>query len=314
MKNKTFLAVSLFSFLLAGCGSTSKSDLPGPEFNGHPLQIASTDTYEWDTDKSFALNIAEMARPAGVGYGLVDVQDPKNLEISRSGNALVSGALGFMAGGVGGALGYLSMDAQSDEKRDWRPSIITFYEESELDLSDLVNANMYIRNDVGAKVAKALTAAYPETVYDGTYPWHSKSLNSAVTVLSGDICSEAFAYGHLEGHSYDTNEPLKRFKNLIKDGSTSLEEGCPFMFESKVIGKIGDKIAVSSEISSFNVNTFILLTAKDSIKDAFILTPDRIQYHVDGNRRKHYRVMPYPALYGNGKEYLFDANETSSGI
>lgn len=314
MKNKTFLAVSLFSFLLAGCGSTSNGDLPGPEFNGHPLQIASTDTYEWDTDKSFALNIAEMARPAGVGYGLVDVQDPKNLEISRSGNALVSGALGFMASGVGGALSYLSVDAQSDEKRNWRPSIITFYEESELDLSAPVKANKLIRDDVGRKIAEGIISSYADAKYVGTTFYYNPKLNSALTLISGDICQQAFEFGRIETNEYEKDENLQRFRALITDTAMKNNDACMFMFSSKVSGVINGKIAVVSEVANYNVSMFLAFAASKKIQDAYVLLPDTISYIVYGNSKKHYKKLSYPAVLHGGREYLFDANETSSGI
>jgi len=314
MKNKTFLAVSLFSFLLAGCGSTSKSGLPGPEFNGHPLQIASTDTYEWDTDKSFALNIAEMSRPAGVGYGLVDVEDPKKLGISRSGNSLVSGALGFMAGGLGGTFGYLSMDAQSDEKRDWRPSIITFYDESELDLSDPVKANKLIRNDVGKKIADGIISAYPESKYVGTTFYFNPKLNSALTLINGDICQQAFEFGRIETSEYENDENLQRFRNLITDQSMKQNDACMLMFSSKVVGVLDGKVAVVSEVANYNVSLFLAFEASKNIQGAYVLVPDMISYRVFGNNREHSMALSYPVVLQDGNEYLFDASETSSGI
>lgn len=315
MKNKTFLAVSLFSFLLAGCGSTSKSGLPGPEFNGHPLQIASTDTYEWDTDKSFALNIAEMSRPAGVGYGLVDVEDPKKLDISRSGNALVSGALGFMAGGLGGTLGYLSMDAQSDEKRDWRPSIITFYDESELDLSNPVQANKVVEEKVGSIVANAFTSVYPNASYEGTVPFYHRSAKASLSVFSGDFCGEARTYGRSDNISYDDIDVNKRMFEIIPPNTTSANVICNMSFTSSVVGNVGGKIAVVSQVGEINDNRYFIEKAAPNIKDALVIFPDVIRYSVWGAKyRDHYFTYEYPVVLKDGKEYLFDANEKSSGI
>lgn len=313
MRNKTLLAISLFSSLLVGCGSTSSSDAPSPDFNGHPLQIASTDNYEWDTDKSFALNIAELSRPAGVGYGLVDVEDPKKLGISRSGNSLVSGALGFMAGGLGGTFGYLSMDAQSDEKRDWRPSIITFYDESELDLNDPVKANKLIRNDVGKKIADAIISSYPDANYVGTTHYYNPKLNSALTLINGDICQKAFNFGRIENKEYEKKENLQRFRTMITDESLKNNDACMFMFASKVAGVTNGKIAVVSEVDSYNVSFFLAIEASKKIQDAYVLIPDTLSYHVFGSR-KHYMPLSYPVVLKDGKEYLFDANETSVGI
>lgn len=312
MKKRTLLAISLCSSLLVGCGSTGNSDGKSPEFNGHPLQIASTDTYEWDNTKSFALNIAEMSRPAGVGYGVVDVEDPKNLEIGRSGSSLVSGALGFVAGGLGGTFGYLSMDAQSDEKRDWRPSIITFYDESELDLNDPVKANKLIRNDVGKKIADAIISAYPDAKYVGTTHYYNPKLNSALTLINGDICQKAFNFGRIENKEYEKKESLQRFRNLITDQSMKQNDACMLMFSSKVVGVLDGKVAVVSEVANYNVSLFLTFEASKNIPGAYVLVPDMISYRVFGSSREHSMALSYPVVLQDGNEYLFDASQLPS--
>jgi hypothetical protein len=217
-----------------------------------------------------------------------------------------------MLGGLGGAAGFLSMDSDSNAKRDWNTSIVTFYDESELNITDPVDANEKVRRDVSEKLIKALQIQYPDTVLEGSYAFNSKDLNIAVTVLSGKVCQQAYEFGRLDKIDYDITDTLKRISRSIPVDTSSILDGCAIFFESIVTGKVNGKVAVVSEMDKYNVNTFIINTAGPKIEGAYIIYPDRSTYLVAGSKRKHFIPYAYPNVSGNGKEFLLDSKQTSS--
>ena len=127
---KLALALSLSVLALTGCKSTSENKSMQPA----SVDIVSSEAYQWDESKSVAMNITEMAKPAGVGFGLSDVQQPKELKIKRDSNSLLSSWAGFGVGGLGGALGFLAMDDTTKNKRTWSPAFITFHDAENMNM------------------------------------------------------------------------------------------------------------------------------------------------------------------------------------
>ena len=310
--NKLTLAVLVSSLVLGGCGSTPKSTSNEVDTNKErALIISSTENYIWQNDESVAYNIAKLAQPSGVGIGMRDNADPKNDNMGRSGSSALSAVSGFLMGGFGGTASFLAMDSKNDSLRDWNPSFVTFYDEMDLDLSDPVKANKIVREDLSKNIAKALLQEYPDTKLEGVFSYKSPDVPiSAIAVLSGNICNMARDFGKLDlkyGNDYE-----QRFKTFTAENTSDIDGQCFFTFESKVSGKLKNKIAVVSELGGYNVNVFIANNAANNFEDGFIIFPDRFKYIVFGSQTKHYYPYPSPVVIGNGKRYFLDISEMSS--
>jgi hypothetical protein len=313
MKKLTLsLLMSASVLALSGCGSTSNKTANEAVTNIKALEVASMEEYKWDDDKSFAFNVARLSNPAGVGYGMSDSVNPKGTDLGRSESSLLSGAAGFMLGGFGAAAGFLSMDSESNSKREWNTSIITFYEESELNLNDLESAKNLVAKDVAEKLVQALKQEYPDTSFEGVFTRKNNRLNTSWVLISGSVCDPAFEFGRLEDVDYDNKETFERLRELVIEDASHITNGCALLFDTKVAGKVAGKVAVVSEMVRYNVNTFIINTASTNMDGAYIIYPDRSTYFVTGSKIKHYSNYPYPFVTGNGNEFLLDSNETSS--
>jgi hypothetical protein len=241
-----------------------------------------------------------------------DSVNPKGTDLGRSESSLLSGVSGFMLGGFGAAAGFLSMDDKSNKLRDWNTSIITFYDESELDLTDLEGAKNLVTKDVAEKLVGALKKQYPDTSFEGVFNRNNNMVNSSFVFISGSVCTEAFEFGRLEDIDYDKKDSFESLRELVIEDTSHISNGCAVLFSTKVAGKVAGKVAVVSEMVRYNVNTFLVNTAGTNIDGAYIIYPDRSTYFVTGSRRKHYSPYPYPLVAGKGKEYLLDSNVTSS--
>jgi uncharacterized protein YceK len=313
MKKLMFsLLVSASVLALSGCGSTSNKSASQPKTNIKALQVASMDEYEWDNDKSFAFNMARLSNPAGVGYGMSDSVNPKGTDLGRSDSSLLSGVPGFMLGGLGGAAGFLSMDDKSNKLRSWNTSIITFYDESELNINDLEAAKTLVTKDVAEKLVQALKQEYPDTLFEGVFNRKGNMVNSSFVFISGSVCAKAFEFGILDSIDYDKKESFESLRNLVIEDTSHISNGCAVLFSTKVSGKLSGKLAVVSEMVRYNVNTFLINNAGTNIDGAYIIYPDRATYFVTGSRRKHYSNYPYPLVAGKGKEFLLDSKQTST--
>jgi hypothetical protein len=313
MKKLTLsLLLSASVLALSGCGSTSNKSASEPKTNIKALQVASMDEYQWDNDKSFAFNMARLSNPAGVGYGMSDSVNPKGTDLGRSDSSLLSGVSGFMLGGLGGAAGFLSMDDKSNKLRSWNTSIITFYDESELNLNDLEAAKTLVTKDVAEKLVQALKQEYPDTSFEGAYTEKRSKRNKSFIVLSGSVCEKAFEFGRLDDIDYDKKDSFDRFRDLIVEDTTNISNGCAVLFTNKVTGKVNGKITVVSEMVNYSVNTFFINAVSANIEDAYVIYPDRSIYNIVGSKLKHIFPYPYPFVAGKGKEFLLDSKQTSS--
>jgi hypothetical protein len=313
MKKLTLsLLMSASVLALSGCGSTGNKTANEAVTNIKALEVASMEEYKWDDDKSFAFNIARLSNPAGVGFGMSDSVNPKGTDLGRSDSSLLSGVSGFMLGGLGGAAGFLSMDSDSNAKREWNTSIITFYDDAELNLSNLEAAKTLVAKDVAEKLVQALKQEYPDTSFEGVFTRKDNMLNASWVLISGSVCEPAFEFGRLEDVDYDKKESFEALRELVIEDTSHITNGCALLFDTKVTGKVAGKVAVVSEMVRYNVNTFIINTAATNMDGAYIIYPDRSTYFVTGSRIKHYSNYPYPMVAGNGNEFLLDSNQKSS--
>lgn len=307
---KTSLALMTLTLILSGCSSTPNSNenaVVAPK----PLEIASLDEYKWDKNISLAANFARLAQPAGVGFGLQDSVNPKKVTIGRSESSLLSAAGGFMLGGFGAAAGNLAMDSKTNEMRDWQPAFITFYNEAELNLNDPIAANKFVREDVAKKVHAALLHKYPDTKLEGVFTQRSQQLNRNIALFSGKVCNDAIEFGRISEASYTKPDTLDRFKSLTIEDSSQIDNGCMLGFGLKVSGKFREKVAVVSEINNYNVSLFFIEQAKAHFSDA-VAVPDRARYRVIGSKQDHFYSFPYPSVWLDQIEYLFDSNKVAS--
>ncbi|MFT5715897.1 MAG: hypothetical protein ACI9T7_000070 [Oleiphilaceae bacterium] len=309
---KLTLGLLVSALVLSGCGSTSNNTVSEPVTNLKALEVASMEEYNWDDDKSFAFNLARLSNPAGVGYGMSDSVNPKGTDLGRSESSLLSGVTGFMVGGLGSAAGFLSMDSDSNAKRDWNTSIITFYDEDEIDLNDPISAKNHVTKDVSEKLVKSLQYQYPDTALEGTFTQKKSNLNNSFVVISGSVCEKAFEFGRLDDVEYDRKDSFGRLRELIVENTSNISDGCVVLFNTKVSGKVNGKLAVVAEMLDYSVNTFIVNAAGANIENAYIMYPDRSIYFAIGSRLKHYFPYPYPLVAGKGKEFLLDSKQTSS--
>lgn len=311
--NKNILISGLALLMLAGCKSTPKeySSIP-------PIEVKSLEEYQWENDKSFALNIAQMAKPAGLGIGMEDEENP-----AEASNNLRDGfdkttdvVTGMLTSGLVGAASFLSLGSKSDELRSWRSGLVDFIPASNLDDLNSIESHTYIKDYVAGKLIKALKITHPNLINHGAFFTKKTAFQYSVSMyISDSSCETAINTGLSEKDYVSTWGQWDASESLFDGESMSNVRGfCPMGFDTKVSGKIKingqDFYILVSELTRTSISHYYLTS---SLKDyeGIVLLSQSFQI-VLGNGKKGTWNNGIPYVVNKGKRYFFDANEVSS--
>ena len=297
--------------VLGGCGSTPKVDVSGKTLPSN-VSFKSKKTIEWDTSESFALNVSQIGRPADLGIGLRDSDNPTSEKIDKDSNSLFSFYSGYVVGGVLGGFGSLSMDSLSEKARTWRPYFLQTIQ------TDKITDN----SDVSAFM-NPLTIVLNETLstkFNGSYvigSFYSKGSNSRfnnMIAISGEFCELAARYDTDEAV---TNNPLRELKYRASSSDVSEinqhENACYISLESNVVGEYKGDYVVAHTISSTNIGVFFGLSLTGDAGLPTVFPNEFIGLNINNGSTSVY-TFDAPFVIYKGENYFFDKNETSTPL
>lgn len=320
MKNlsKTFSIITALSALaLGGCGSTSKvNSEPELATNHRVIKVTSTDKYEWKENRSMALNIAEMARPSGAGFGLRDSNDPTNgVQSSAKSSDLLTFATGFYTGNILSGFGLLSLDAKRDKLLDYNPYIIDFVDKDEIDLNDEVATFNVLKDRLGEKLSSAIEKSGIDAKYVGAYGYSimKAEVNTAV-YIDGGACREGMDF--LAPEDIKGAKPeggLKKHLIGLPDEAKASTTGCGIYYITSIAGKIGDKYIVVHEMYATNLAMYFTQKVAPHSDMAFFF-PEDFEHINEATRKKFFIKFPFAFVSYKGEQLLFDAKKDSTPI
>ena len=311
--NKNILISGLALLMLAGCKSTPKeySSIP-------PIEVKSLEEYKWENDKSFALNIAQMAQPAGLGIGMEDEENP-----AEASNNLRDGfdkttdvVTGMLTNGLVGAVSFLSLGSTSDDLRSWRSGFINFIPVSKLDDLNSIESHTYIKDYVAGKFIEALKIKHPNLINHGAFFTKKTTFQYSVSIyISDPSCETAINTGLNEKDTVSIWGQWDASESLFDGESMSNIRGfCPLGFDTKVSGKINlkgqDFFIVVSELTRVSVPHYYLNSALKDYEGLVLLSQSFPIVLGNGKKGTWNNGIPY--VVNKGKQYFFDAKETSS--
>ncbi len=305
-----FVKATIFSGVMAltGCGSTPNLSADGSAMPRN-VDIAGSKEIVWDNSESFALNVSKMGRPADLGIGLRDSDNPKGEKIDKESNSLLSLYSGYVVGGVLGAFGSLSMDALSAKARTWKPYFIQTLESGKI--SRTSDASSYMK-PLASKLDKVLADKFNGSyVIDVFYNNRSNSSFSNIIAISGEFCDLAARY--------DTNEsipsnPLRELTFRVSpndfDTISQHPSSCYVSLESKVVGEYNGRDVVSHKISSTNIGVFFGLSLTGDAGMPTVFPNEFIGLNINDGSTSVYTFNAPFVLY-NQDSFYFDKSEKS---
>jgi hypothetical protein len=314
---------SLLSLVLIGltaCGSTPY--VPPTEY---PLvTVHSDDEYEWDKNYSYAKNISMMVRPSGLGFGVDDEKDPQKASNNRQGalSSTLSMVNGFASAGIFGALSFGILDSNTDKGRAWSPILVDFMPVSELPDPKSPTAYLTIRNLIEGNIKQALTSNYPNMEWDGAYYKTTKNqyVNTGVFFYD-ESCGDAYNVGNqgtrYEGLKWGFAPPLFEQGSLVEKGKPY----CSLTFEPSITGKVTINNTVywviASKTSNMSNNIYYTMVLNNNYA-GHILNPKSFSFYTyngDGKpSEKPTWTNHYPFVSHQGKQHLFDVNDTNKTL
>lgn len=303
---------------LGGCGSTPRAT-KAPELltTEKPITVYSTDEYNWKSNRSMALNIAEMARPAGAGYGLRDRADPTNgVQSEGSGSGLLAFATGFYTGDILSGLGQVALGSKQDDLLKYNPYIIDFIPTNEVDISDITKATKVVDNKFSKNIQEAMVKSGIDAEYKGLYSYSVKRASINRTVyLDGQFCREGadfLAPSEIKGAEYEPS--LHRNSAFgVEEAVLNSKTVCNVLYESSIVGVINGHYIVIHEMYSTNLAMLFHSKLAPHSNMAFFF-PERFTHYNEATNGKFVMTFPYAFVSYKGKQYLFDSKKDSTPI
>lgn len=311
MIKQLLLSASLTSTLLmTGCMSTGP-DLP------EPVEFNSEREYQWEEDKSFALNIAQMGKFAGVGIGNEDSDEPMTAgnNIPGTGSTVLNSVAGFATGGLLGAFSMGGLSGDDQKAHMWPTSFMSFIPVNELEGKDEQTVRKIVQTHSSSLIKDALIATFPDTNVYGDYASKSNGIDNygnTIITLKNDSCLTAYNTGR---PALETALPVRK------------DFGKYFNFDSKMDGISNYCFVTFSDIISGTITVngkanYIVVTKAgingetafffDSIKNNFKGAVLVSQLFKTFPRGKLLMANPNSHVLYKGRDYYFDASETSS--
>tara|TARA_R110000868_G_scaffold17494_4_gene76662 strand:+ start:126 stop:1082 length:957 start_codon:yes stop_codon:yes gene_type:complete len=313
--NKNILISGLALLMLAGCKSTPKeySSIP-------PIEVKSLEEYKWENDKSFALNIAQMAQPAGLGIGMEDEENP-----AEASNNLRDGfdkttdvVTGMLTNGLVGAASFLSLGAKSDDLRSWRSGFVDF-----IPVKDVPNLNTgesftYIRDYVAENIRKGLNELYDDVQWKGVFTRSKRAYKDRGFLIfnSQNGCEKAVNLLLEKDEIKNTWGGYKIAGTIFENvNESSLGQYCTIEFTPIISGT-----TVINGVENYIISTRtgegsteIYFTNKlNETYPAVVLNNKTYNFVLTGGKRRATWNNGIPYISKEGQKHFFDANESSS--
>lgn len=313
--NKNLFVVGLVVLAIAGCKSTPRVHESIP-----PVEVKSLETYTWESDKSLALNIAQMARPAGLGIGMEDEDNP-----AEASNNLRDGfdkttdvVTGMLTSGLVGAASFLSLGSKSDDLRSWRSGLVDFIPVSEVPNLGTGDSFTFIRDYVAANIRKGLDAQYDDITWKGVFT-RKKTAYAESAVIYFDSPSACYEAANVlpEG-----SEPMAKWGGYdVSDDvfesskAKNIGQFCAFAFHPMITGKIKmneeDYYIITTRAGRIGMSVYFVNRLNNTYP-GFVLNNKIYDFKFSNGKAGAYWNNSVPFVSKDGERFFFDANEESS--
>ncbi|MFW8591055.1 hypothetical protein ACOI22_09660 [Glaciecola sp. 2405UD65-10] len=313
MLNLRIIFIVVFvSFGVTGCGSTPSITQPLDEVK--PIFNYSTSVFKWDQSKSTALNIANMGKPAELGFGLNDRKNPLEGVQSESSSKLGSFVSGFLAMDIGTGIATAFNESQRDDKIRYNPYIVSFIPKQSINLDDKIDTAKKVMSLIEQEFSVGLSKQ--REVDGGVVGIYSDSnplnLLTSRLVMHGDICRKGTDFlAPSSNVGVKLNDRDMSSLLGINGKHLNYELRCSINFTSGIVGSIDDLYIVVHNVAASNLAWYTMLQVSESSKLAFIF-PEYFNHFNASTYEKFTFKFPYTFVMFDGNKYLFDADEISS--
>jgi hypothetical protein len=303
---------------LGGCGSTERRASSPVMLNTiKPVPVYSTDEYNWKDNGSLALNIAEMVKPAGAGFGLRDKADPTNgVQSSGGGSGLFNFATGFYTGDILSGLGQVVLGSKQDKLLDYNPYIIDFVPIDEMDINESVATTNFLMERLGRKMEASIKSSGIDVRYKGVYSYIvERSKRNTGVYLDGAFCREGadfLAPKNIKGAEFKPSISRTSFLDIdpaILNSPTS----CNVLYETSIVGQINGHYIISHEMYATNLSIFLHTKVAPHSDMAFFF-PETYNHINEATFDKYVFSFPYAFVSYKGQQYMFDSKEDSKPL
>lgn len=304
-----FILLSLLA--LAACQSSEPTK---PE-----LAPINSSAYLWNTNISYALNIARMANPAKVGFGLTDQHDFKMATTNRNSTTDMGISAGVMtlAGGLPGGAMSVFMDGVNNSRRSWRPSLVDLIPVQDASAPENTGTFENIHSIVSTNIRNSLAFA-KEITWLGSYSVNRKSLNNSLIILGGNECKEAIQYGAYNKDTARTHYNKDLSTVLVEKANPEIfTKYCDLAFDIRIAG-ITEINGISHYIvvSELQNGAYYFLRYLNAHYSGHVLNPDSFNFRTaDVDRVRIRKVQnPFPFVARNGMIYVFSLDAKPYGL
>ncbi|ALU46124.1 hypothetical protein [Pseudoalteromonas rubra] len=255
----------------------------------------STDVYQFDANKSFALNVAHMSRKTA---GLSDVAEAEQAQF-KANRALVGAeySAAFLTGGVVDLLGSMASQSAADKKFAWKPAHVYVTKLNEADLD----------NDAFNVVKAGLASAFDKisgAEFVGLYRVSSDHLANNVNVLYKGILCDA-----LPPEKRVNYERIKEVKTWINFGA-EIDGACGITAHITVPGKLREKGGLKDVVHLEFQRGLSLVDKLALATSGYALVPAS---YLDPGSWLNYKVRA-PYVVHNNTMWFFTTDNTSSPV
>lgn len=300
MKHLKVVGLTLLSIsLITGCASTDdsvKKDVTG-NFIFPSMKPIKDINYVWDESISEALNVAQMAQPAGIANSMRDYADGRNASVGliSSVSRIFDGSLGLLTSGGFGLVQAESLNQGVNRVVEWKPTIVDIVDK------DLISENGEIsfikaRNYLAQKVRKAIEKDHPNIIWGDTLTLKRNDFRPELwQIIKGDECDKIQSFD--KGGEDGVPSITKNYSQFFYDGDNKVETFCSYTMQVKVTHLFHDnKVVLIGEASKGHfLDKSLALNY-----EGYVLVPD--EYFANSN----YKVVnQYAFVAKNGEQLLF---------
>lgn len=294
----TTLAMSVVVF---GCASTGTQQATYPT-----LTVLSDKPFVWDNSKSEAMNVALMAQPAGVGFGVHDSRDGTTVTTGyvHGGTRLIDGALGLATSGIFGAVQMDTLNQSVNKSLDWKPTIVQRVPKQMLIDSYGNISFLNVRKFVAENVKTSIEHEVSKKINWGdTLTLKNNSLSNVTVVIKDmELCSKSLNFSSHE-KSHKGYLELNYSQHYL-DGKNLVEKHCVLSLKSSIASETDDgNFIITSEIVSGHY--FVESLTRNS--NAYVLVPDFYEINATDSPAPIKIESKYAYVASAGKKLLFQS-------
>lgn len=301
MKLTHFMTTLAMSVVVFGCASTGTQQATYPT-----LTVLSDKPFVWDNSKSEAMNVALMAQPAGVGFGVHDSRDGTTVTTGyvHGGTRLIDGALGLATSGIFGAVEMESNNRKINGQLDWKPTIVDFVAVDSVSKENLFKD---VQLKIADRVKQALLKEYPSMQWIGSLTpiRPTLNMNTEFVFFNEKACRESILFA-----------------------SKDKEKQKQAWFNKNVIRKSVEQIDIPNQLCRYSGKLSIASTTVINGKQHYVVIFEGAAGHLFAEKLKNhyqgYMVVPdfysftaldskstidvnssYASVFKNGTQLLF---------